>query len=263
MYRWLLVGWLTTLVPVQADEMDLESRVRLLEQRLSSRAMVTLLRQVEQMQKEIQALRGQLEESQHELERLREDQRRQYLDLDGRLRRLEGGDLAAGGDQAPTPPAELVSPPPPDSRPAPSPVAQPQVRSSPVAPASPEGEAEAYRQAYQALRAGHYDAAIDAFSEFLQTHPTGDYADNALYWLGEAYYVKRDFNAARDAFQQVVEKFPDSPKAPDALLKLGYVDYEQGRMTSAARSLQKVIQQFPGSRAASLAEQRLQQIRGR
>ncbi len=60
------------------------------------------------------------------------------------------------------------------------------------------------------------------FQQFLQSYPQSSLADNAQYWLGESYYVTRDFQNAAAAFQTVLDRWPDSRKAPDALLKLGY-----------------------------------------
>ena len=67
-------------------------------------------------------------------------------------------------------------------------------------PPSGAGSAEqaAYVQAFDVLKSGNYAAPIAGFKQFLATYPQSALADNAQYWLGEAYYVTRDFdNAAR------------------------------------------------------------------
>lgn len=219
---------------VQAQEPDLEARVRLLEQRLSSRALVEMLQRVDQLQHEVQALRGQVETLQNQVERLRRDMAERSLTVD------EGANGGTGepGSAEPQTPASV------------------QTRE-----ASSEVVRQAYRRAFDQLQAGHYDAAIDAFSEFLQRHPESPLAANAYYWLGEAYYVKRDFRAAGDAFSQVVAHFPASPKAADAALKLGYVAYEQRRWQEARRRLEEVVRRFPGTQAARLAEERLARMK--
>ncbi len=239
------------------QEKGLEKRVQLLEQKLSNRSAMQLLQQVDQMQREMRAMQGQLEEAQHLIQRMQESQRKQYLDLDARLRALEGGNPTAdpgysGVPVIPSPVADTTSP-----QHAPSSAPQP----TDSANASAEDEVQSYRKAYETLQAGHYDAAVDAFSEFLQRYPGGEYADNAYYWLGEAYYVKRDFNAARQAFRQVVDKFQNSPKVPDAMLKLAYIDLELGQDKKAREALQEIVRRFPGTRAAKLARQRLIQQR--
>ncbi|MEN8260184.1 MAG: tol-pal system protein YbgF, partial [Pseudomonadota bacterium] len=116
---------------------------------------------------------------------------------------------------------------------------------------------EAYQNAYTTLQTGRYTDAIGLFNSFLATYPDDRYSDNAQYWLGEAYYVTRDFGAARESFAKVIERFPKSPKVPDAMLKIGYIEYEQGHWEEARRALSDIIKDYPDSTAASLAEKRL------
>ncbi len=227
----LVLGLLTA--PTPAADHDLEARVQALERRLSSRVLMEMLQRLDQLQQEVQALRGQVETLQYRVDRLSQAQN------------------APGAPAPVTAPPETVSPEP----------APPAAVEESADGASAEAVRQAYRQAFDQLQAGHYDDAIDAFSEFLQRYPEAPLAANAYYWLGEAYYVKRDFPAAREAFRQVVERFPASPKAADALLKLGYVAFEQGRWQDARRRLQAVVQRFPGTRAAQLAADRLERMR--
>ena len=62
-------------------------------------------------------------------------------------------------------------------------------------------------------------------------------ADNAQYWLGEAYYVNKSYPEAQAAFQRVVDKYPQSRKRPDALLKIGYCQYELKQWDAGQRAL--------------------------
>ncbi len=231
----LLAALALAAVPGPAADRDLEARVQALERRLSSRVLMEMLQRLDQLQQEVQALRGQMETLQYQVDRLRQAQ-----------------NPPAAPAPVPAPPETTVPPP----EPAPAAAVQ-----SDGTDTSAEAVRQAYRQAFDQLQAGHYDAAINAFSEFLQRYPEAPLAANAYYWLGEAYYVKRDFPAAREAFRQVVERFPASPKAADALLKLGYVAFEQGRWQDARRRLQAVVERFPGTRAARLAADRLERMR--
>ncbi len=84
----------------------------------------------------------------------------------------------------------------------------------------------AYQAAFGMLKDGQYDRAIAAFQKFLVAYPASSLAENAQYWLGEAYYVNKAFPDAQSAFQRVIDKYPQSRKRPDALLKIGYCQYE-------------------------------------
>ena len=78
--------------PASAQRQSLADRVASLEQQAAgNQVSVDLLNQVTQLRSEIQALRSQNEELQHKLDQLEQSGKAQYLDIDGRLTRLEGG----------------------------------------------------------------------------------------------------------------------------------------------------------------------------
>ncbi len=85
-------------------------------------------------------------------------------------------------------------------------------------------------------------------------------ADNAQYWLGEAYYVNKAYPEAQAAFQRVVDQYPQSRKLPDALLKIGFCRYELKQFESAREVLGQVVARFTDTPAARLAQQRLDKM---
>jgi tol-pal system protein YbgF len=95
---------------------------------------------------------------------------------------------------------------------------------------------------------------------YLADYPSGDLADNAQYWLGETYYVTRDYDNAAVAFRAVGERWPNSRKAPDALLKLGFTQHELKKYAEARATLTQVTKRFPDSEAAKLAAERLKRL---
>ena len=80
-------------------------------------------------------------------------------------------------------------------------------------PATADDQA-AYNRAFDALKASDYNGAIAQFKDFLRLYPHSALADNAQYWLGEGYYVTRDYDNAIAAFRAVGEQYPQSRKAP-------------------------------------------------
>ena len=89
-----------------------------------------------------------------------------------------------------------------------------------------------------------YPAAIAGFRRFPARVPDQHaLADNAQYWLGEAYYVTRDYDRALTAFTRVGQLWPDSRKAPDAALKLGYTQFELKRFAAARSHARGRVQQ--------------------
>ncbi len=129
-----------------------------------------------------------------------------------------------------------------------------------VLPINPLQEQGDYQIALDLLMAGNNEQAISAFLTFLSQYPQGEFAMNAQYWLGEAYYVTGKFDQAIESFNRVAET-PAARKRPDAMLKIGYSFYELKRWVECRGILQKLIAEFPGSAAAGLAEQRLEMLR--
>lgn len=244
-----------------AREGSLEWRVERIEGLMQSQGLIDMLTQLQQLQREVQLLRGEVEMQGQQLQDLQRQQREIYLDIDRRL----------GGAAAPVlPPAEGGEPlpsalPPGAAAPGAADMPAPEVQVPPSGPvqqasiASPEEQA-AYEQALNVLREGRYTDAAQAYRQFLASYPNGRYADNAQYWLAETQYVTRQFPQALTEFGKVVDSYPNSAKVPDALLKMGYIHYEQGDWKAARERLQAVTQRYPDSTAARLANERLQRM---
>lgn len=125
---------------------------------------------------------------------------------------------------------------------------------------TPESEA-AYQGAFDLLKAGRYESAVVALKDYLAQYPNSQYVDNAQYWVGEAYYVMRQFEPAIAEYQRLIQAYPDSQKRSHAMLKIGYSYYELGRMDLARATLEELKANFPGTTAARLADERIQRIR--
>ena len=63
--------------------------------------------------------------------------------------------------------------------------------------------------------------AEESFRAFIAANGENDLVANAHYWLGETFYVRKNYTRAAVIFAEGYEKFPGSDKAPDNLLKLG------------------------------------------
>jgi tol-pal system protein YbgF len=268
-----LPGMALAQAPVQ-DNVALDQRVARLEQVVNSQTLIELLNNVQALQREVQSLRGEIELQGHGVSQLKQRQRELYLDIDRRLQRMEAGQgttattppPAVATAAPPAPPSYTALPQPPvaavPAPPQPAPAAGPSPASPPAqAPANPAEEQRAYQASFDLLKAGRYEPATKAFAEFLQQYPSGQFADNAKYWLAEAYYVTRRFEPALRHFELLVAEHPDSQKVTHALLKIGYIHAELGQRAEAERVLNDLIQRFPESTAAGLARKRLQRIR--
>ncbi|RNF84216.1 tol-pal system protein YbgF [Montanilutibacter psychrotolerans] len=252
-----LAAALVAAAPAYAQRASLADRVAVLEQRAAAnQANVDLLNQVSQLKTEVQALRAQIEELQQANNQLKQTARSQYIDLDGRVNRLEGGDTGATRANVPVEPP----PAPPSAAVDTAPAAQdtaPTVYGDAGAVAMGAGEREAYDAAFNTLKGGDYSGAAREFHAFLDQHPNGAYAPNALYWLGESYYVTQNYQLALGQFQALLERYPTHDKAPGALLKVGLSQQGLRQTDAAERTLSEVTTRYPGTDAARVAADRL------
>ena len=232
-----------------AQRLSLADRVAALEQRAAGDQGATeLVNQLGQLRTEVQDLRGQVEELQQQIEQIKQSQRSQYLDLDGRLNRLEGGAApAASSSSVPASPAPVQA-----------------ASAGTITPSESVGgvmagmdERSAYNHAFEALKASDYVESSRRFRDFLAVFPGGQYAPNASYWLGESYYVTQNYALAGEQFQSLLDRFPTHDKAAGALLKLGLAQYGLKDYRGADATLHQVLQRYPGSDVARTADDRL------
>lgn|SRR5690606_4509635 len=179
--------------------------------------------QMEQMQQEIAVLRGRVEEQDHQIKRMRDEQQQRYLDLDRRLSALLSTPAAA------TPVSPATS------------IAEPAAVAAPAANA-----AEAYQQAMTLVREKKFTEASTAFDGFIKTYPQDPLTGNALYWSGEVWLVLGDLDKALQQFRRVVNDHAGHDKEADASYKIGVTLHRQGNAAEAKVWLQRVIDQFTG-----------------
>ncbi len=115
-----------------------------------------------------------------------------------------------------------------------------------------------YRAAVELVKAGRTGDAVTALRGFLRTYPRHEYADNAQYWLGEAFYATKDYQHALVEFRATIETYPRGNKVPDALLKVGYCYTALGQSDKARAVLEQVVNLYPKSEPAALAAKRLE-----
>ena len=226
---------------------DNEARIAKLEEQIRNIGIVELLRQIDQLNAEIASLRGQIEVLTNDNQQLQKRQRDFYLDLDSRMKRLEGGAAAAA---AGVPGAADARPP----------------EAGPAAPrtSSREDQAremKAYDAASNLFRRNDFASAIEAFRAFLKDFPGSSLAANAEYWIGISYANLRDYRNAIATQEALLAKHPQSPKAPDAMLAIAASQAEQGDNGSARNTLEDIIARYPNSEAAGKARTRLASLR--
>ncbi|MCP4327776.1 MAG: tol-pal system protein YbgF [Alphaproteobacteria bacterium] len=228
---------------------------------------------LQQLEQEVRALTGMIEELSFNVRRLEGQFERNQADLEMRLQPGTGGssneNLAADA-ALPAPTARAVIP---EPSAAPPQIVTPQgvtlgaapnnpansttVTAAPTLtvtpPASggsatvlPQGApAEDYNNAYALLQQADYGGAERAFGSFLATYPSDPLAGNAQYWLAETFYVRENYHQAAVQFAEGYKNYPTGPKAAANLLKLGMSLGRLGKNREACASLDELDRRFP------------------
>lgn len=131
---------------------------------------------------------------------------------------------------------------------------------SPSRATGPVRPEELYNSAYGDFIKGSYDLARQGFQEYVNNYPDTELSDNALYWIGETFYVDRKFAKAVDAFDRVIQLYPKGDKAAATILKKGFSYLELKNNKASIKELRWVIQKYPSSNSAKLAKARLKSM---
>jgi tol-pal system protein YbgF len=203
-----------------------------------SKAQFELVNQIQALREENAKLRGQVESLTYELESAKKRQQDFYIDLDGRLRKME----------SPSAPSAEAKPGD-EEKPAVDPVKK--------ATSDPAAETREYEAALNLFKANKIKEAAAAFEAFAKAHPDSTLTPNAQYWLGNAHYALRDCKKSIDAHRVVVSKWPQHPKAPDSLINIATCQQELGDAKGVKATLETIVNKYPDSPASTTAKQRL------
>lgn len=249
----------TTGIQTDTSNLSTEERVQRLERILNNQGLVDMLLRLDNLQAEIQAMRGELELHSHQIEEIKQRQRDLYVDIDRRLLRLERSGVSDGAQIEPstsTAPHSGTA-----ATASVAPQVKPETTSHTASESSIADEQKAYQNAFDMLRDLRYEQAVKEFRKFLQDYPQGRYAHIAQYWIGEAKYAQRDFKQAIVDYQKLISDYPNSPKLAEAMLKIGYSQYELKQYTQAETTLRQLIKSYPGTTEAGQAQNLIKKIR--
>lgn len=225
---------------------SVEDRVTTLER--ISNAQAQLMQQLQQQmsdnQRDIDALRGQIQQNTYQLNQVVERQKQLYQQIDSlSSASTSGGQPAAGSNAAADTGAAATAG---------------AAASSDSAPAQ-TGDANSDYNAAVALilEKKQYDQAISALQAWVKRYPDSTYQPNANYWLGQLNYNKGKKDDAAYYYATVVKNYPKSPKAAEALLKVGVIMQEKKDTAKAKAVFQQVIKLYPDTESAKQAQKRL------
>ncbi|HVE44818.1 MAG TPA: tol-pal system protein YbgF [Gammaproteobacteria bacterium] len=221
---------------------------------------------MESLQAEVQTLRGQVEELTHQLEKVEAQQKAAYADVDKRLSDVVNKPKSQAENDIPSAVADVGTSPAEAKAKLRKAKAAQETREQAAKAASADQpdvaeEQQTYQTAYNMIKEKHYQEAVTALQAMLKKYPSGQFASNAHYWLGELYGLMGKNDQALAEFNAVVKKFPSSPRVSDAQLKVGLLLASQDKWSEAKTTFKKVIDHYPGSASARLAAEQLKQLK--
>jgi len=227
-------------------------------------------RQVQQVQKEIERLRADVEEGHG---RGGKGGAVDVGDLEDRVARLEQRAGIAPPGEAPetAPPEEPARPPvsPPPTTPPPAAAAPASsdddwrrevAREQAAAGAVNVPERADYLALLDGVARQDCAKVIPQLNSFAANHKDSPLADNALYWAARCYAARRDQNQAISKFYDLVQRYPKGDKAPAALWAQGNLFIELGDSPDARLAFSKLIRDYPSSEEAGRARQKLSEL---
>lgn len=204
----------------------------------------TLLGQTNELSKELQMMRGRMDENKFFLDRtLKEYQTEREL-LSARITALEKElkDLKSKSSVETEP----------TSQDAPKPQEETASKSSDTQ--------RLYDDAQIDFNGGKYDEARQKFEKFIKDNPQHNLLPNAMFFVAETYYAQKKYEDAVLGYENFIKKYPKHDKAKTALLKQGYCFVELKDTKTAKIILERVIEKYPRSEEAKLAEKKISEI---
>ena len=123
------------------------------------------------------------------------------------------------------------------------------------------GAGTLYKEAYETFQKGDLEGSRKKFEAFLKQYPNTELSDNAQFWIGETYYLKKDFEKAILEYEKAIAKYPEGDKIPAALLKQALAFLELGDKANARNLLRRLIERYPQSDQAEMAKKKLETIK--
>lgn len=196
-----------------------------------------------QFDQDLRTAVGKIDELEHKIKTLNERIDVMNKDIDVRFKMLEGKPLEGVGLGAQAQETKKFDAPVAEGAPA-SIVGDAISKGTDLPKVKTLSAEEIYKQGMEALNAGDQDLAAQKFTSVMTKYPEHTLAGNAQYWLGEAYYAKKDYAKAAVAFGKGLEKYKNGNKGADSLLKLGMSMRELGKKEEACTAFKSLPTEF-------------------
>ncbi|MFD1439345.1 YbgF trimerization domain-containing protein [Acinetobacter terrae] len=220
-----------------------------------------IMQKNQQLENDIRALRGKIEEQDNEIEKLKHELTNRYTDLDQRLELLQQkidpeSATPEEENQQDTPPSTVNAPTPLAAKatnPPPAAVSTQPAAANTQAASSADLDKAAYTVALDAYKQGGAKKAIAPMKNFIKNNPNSIYISNAYFWLAEFNLAiePTNYTEAKKNYNIVINQYPNSAKATRALYQLHNIAKDVDHNTTLANQLKsKLVKDYPKSEEA-------------
>ncbi len=232
----------------------MENRLARLERVLRSQGLLDLLEQVENLQREVARLQGDIEVQNHTIEKLQKSQRDLYADVDKRVQRIEKSGQTGIVDNNNPPPLETISPTM-ENVPANAKQSESGLRletsvanTEQQAPApAPTSEAPQEAEASTELQTNE-DISIQKTTPPATEASADPNQAQAAYQSAFRLLKEARYDQATTAFDKYLQDYPQSAYADNAQYWLAESHYVQRNYEEAISAYHKLLENYPDSR---------------
>jgi tol-pal system protein YbgF len=118
-----------------------------------------------------------------------------------------------------------------------------------VAALPPGSQKDEFATALSLFRQKEYENAGKGFAAYLQKNPQSKLSADALYYLGETYFLRGRQREAAEEFLKISTHYATSPRAPEAMLRLGQSLLALGAHEQACATFGEVPHKYPNAAA--------------
>ena len=91
-----------------------------------------------------------------------------------------------------------------------------------------------------------YEMSLDILEKLVVLDGNNSIADNSQFWIGQIYYIQKEYNLAIKEYSKVFE-LGDKNKAPDTSYKIALSYFNLGMIDKALEHFNIIVSNYPSN----------------
>ena len=121
-------------------------------------------------------------------------------------------------------------------------------------------EFDLWSDSLQLIEDGRFAEASEKLRYLILSFPEGNFIGDALFWLGEIYFLQENYIDSSDSFNELISTYEKHNRIPDANFKLGMISLRSEDSNKAKEYFNYLINNYPDSGAGILAAEELKKF---